>query len=56
MQKVMTVLGIESSCDDTAASVVRILTRTGKKNTESNERILSAEILSSGNIFPRKSS
>ncbi len=54
MKKVMTVLGIESSCDDTAASIVRILTRTGQKTTESNERILSAEILSS-EIFSQES-
>ena len=47
MQKVMTVLGIESSCDDTAASIVRIFTIGGQKTTESSEKILSAEILSS---------
>ena len=47
MQKLMTVLGIESSCDDTAASIVKLSTLTNKKITESNEKILSSEILSS---------
>ena len=54
MQKAMTILGIESSCDDTAASIVSILTTSDQKTTESNETILSADILSS-EIFSQAS-
>ena len=54
MQKAMTILGIESSCDDTAASIVNILTTSDQKTTASNETILSADILSS-EIFSQAS-
>ena len=47
MQKAMTILGIESSCDDTAASVVNLSLETESKDYKTSIRISSAKILSS---------
>lgn len=47
MQKAITVLGIESSCDDTAASVVQLELKNSWKQSKNNNKILSSKILSS---------
>ena len=54
MQKAMTILGIESSCDDTAASVVHLSLKTKTKDWKVSSRISSAKILSS-EIFSQNS-
>ena len=54
MQKAMTILGIESSCDDTAASVVHMSLETKTKDWQIGSRISSAKILSS-EIFSQNS-
>tara|TARA_B100000965_G_scaffold336913_1_gene303448 strand:- start:41 stop:1204 length:1164 start_codon:yes stop_codon:yes gene_type:complete len=54
MQKAMTILGIESSCDDTAASVVHLSLATKTKDWQISSRISSAKILSS-EIFSQSS-
>ena len=53
MQKAMTILGIESSCDDTAASVVHLSLETKTKDGQISSRISSAKILSS-EIFSQR--
>ena len=47
MQKAMTILGIESSCDDTAASVVLLSLESITKDLNINYKVSSGEILSS---------
>ena len=47
MQKAMTILGIESSCDDTAASILLLKLKNDIKETTCVNKILSGKILSS---------
>ena len=47
MQKAMTILGIESSCDDTAASIILLKLKNDIKETTCVNKILSGKILSS---------
>ena len=40
MQKAMTILGIESSCDDTAAAVVNLSLKTESKDYKTSNKYL----------------
>ena len=47
MQKAMTILGIESSCDDTAASIVLLNFEKNKEDFKTKNKLSSGKILSS---------